>query len=261
MVHLDWSINPILWDLGFFQIHWYGLFFAAAFITGYAITRFIFIRENISLQYLDPILIYMMVGAVVGARLAHVLFYEPVYYFTHPLEIPAVWNGGLASHGGVIGIALALYIFCRRHRAISYLWLLDRISIPAVLGGFFIRIGNFFNSEIVGLPSDKPWAIIFSRLDMLPRHPSQLYEALTYLLIFAILFVVYLKVKPIGNGLFLGLFFVLVFSARFILEFTKVRQESFNDELAVNVGQLLSIPAVILGLILLIFYFRKRTSA
>ncbi len=260
MEHLVWSINPVLWDTGIFQIHWYGLFFAAAFITGYALTRFIFKRENVSLHFLDPILIYMMVGAVAGARLVHVLFYDPVYYFSHPSQIPAVWNGGLASHGGAIGITLALYIFCRKNPSIKYLWLLDRISVPAVLGGFFIRVGNFFNSEIAGLPSDNPWAIVFSKVDSLPRHPTQLYEALAYLLIFMIIFTTYLRVRTCRNGLFLGLFLSLTFLARFLLEFTKVRQENFNDFMPLNMGQLLSIPTIIAGLVILYFHFKKHKT-
>ncbi|WP_299998542.1 prolipoprotein diacylglyceryl transferase [uncultured Cedecea sp.] len=260
MDHLVWDINPIFWDAGIFQIHWYGLFFAAAFVTGFVIARFIFSRENISLHYLDSLLVYMIIGAVVGARLAHVIFYDPVYYLHHPLQIPAVWNGGLASHGGAIGIALALYLFCKKNPSIKYLWLLDRMVIPAVLGGFFIRIGNFFNSEILGVPSDKPWAIIFSRVDSLSRHPTQLYEALTYLVIFLILFTLYIKIKPRRDGLFLGMFLSMVFFSRFLLEFTKVRQESFSDGVLLNVGQLLSIPAILVGLVLIYYYFRKKQT-
>lgn len=248
MQHFIWNMDPIFISMGPIKIHWYGLFFAIAFLTGFKIMESMFKKEGKSLEELDSLLIYMVLGTIIGARLGHVLFYQPDLYLSHPLEIFAIWNGGLASHGGAIGIALALYLYSRQHPHFSYLWLLDRMTIPAMLGGAFIRIGNFFNSEIIGVPSNVPWSVIFLRIDNLPRHPTQLYESLTYLIIFAILFTTYrIKFKNLPNGMLAGLFLTFVFIARFCLEFTKIRQADYALSMPLNIGQFLSIPAVIIG--------------
>ncbi|NIX94374.1 prolipoprotein diacylglyceryl transferase [Pseudomonas fulva] len=252
MENLVWSVDPILLKVGPVSVHWYGVLFGMAFLVGFSLMRSVFRKEGKPERYLDPLWFYMGIGTVVGARLGHVLFYDPAYYLSHPLQIVAVWNGGLASHGGAIGIALALYLFSRRHPETPYVWLLDRMAIPAVLGGCFIRIGNFFNSEIAGLPSNLPWAVIFQRIDELPRHPTQLYEALCYFLIFWLLYATYQRRYPaLPQGMLSGLFLVLVFVARFFLEFTKMPQASFEGSMPLSVGQLLSIPTIVVGLILL----------
>jgi prolipoprotein diacylglyceryl transferase len=201
----------------------------------------------------DNLLLVMMVSTIVGARLGHFLFYDPAFYLSHPFEILKVWKGGLASHGGLLGILIGLWIYSRKRPSQPYLWLLDRIAVPTALAGSFIRIGNFFNSEIIGEPTSLPWAIVFDRVDPFPRHPAQLYESVCYLVIFGILWRVYWRRRQeTPRGLLLGLFLVLVFSARFLIEFVKVHQAAYGMGFPLSVGQLLSIPAVVAGVLLLI---------
>ncbi len=250
---MNWNVSPEIFHIGPIAIRWYGLFFAAAFLAGFFIMQRIFRREGKPEEDLDALLLYMMAGTIIGARLGHCLFYDPAYYLSHPLEIIKIWKGGLASHGGGIGIFIALYLYVRKRPGESCLWLLDRMAIPTALGGAFIRLGNFFNSEIIGLPAAVPWAVVFSRIDMLPRHPAQLYEAIVYTVVFLILCNVYRKHKEaISPGFLLGLFLITVFTARFFIEFVKVRQEAYGLGLPLSVGQWLSIPMVIAGIILLI---------
>jgi prolipoprotein diacylglyceryl transferase len=256
---LHWSPDPVLVSIGPLAVRWYGLFFAAAFLVGYSVMAQTYRREGRDTSSLDTPLTYMLIGTLIGARLGHVLFYDPQYYLTHPLEIAKVWEGGLASHGGAGGILIALLLYTRKPGRPSYLWLLDRVAIPAALGGFFIRVGNFFNSEIVGMPTSGWWAVVFDRVDPIPRHPVQLYEALAYLLIFVVLVLVYMRqVQARGDGLLLGLFFTLVFSARFLLEFAKTPQASYEAGIALTVGQLLSVPFVLVGGALIV---RARAGA
>lgn len=254
-----WDMDPVLVRLGPLAIRWYGLCFASAFLVGYAVMQRIYRREGKELGGLDTALTYMLIGTVVGARLGHVLFYEPAYYFAHPAEIPMVWEGGLASHGAAVGILLAFYLYTRPAGRPTFLWLVDRVTIPTALGGSFIRIGNFFNSEIVGTPTSGGWGVVFDRVDPVPRHPVQLYEALAYLVIFAILFRVYRRsAAPPRPGMLLGLFLLLVFSARFLLEFVKTPQAAYEGQLALSVGQLLSVPFILTGLALL-WWSGRRT--
>ncbi len=215
--------------------------------------RHVFNREDKSVESLDSLLMYMMISTVVGARLGHCLFYDPGYYLSNPLEIIKVWKGGLASHGGAIGILIGMYLYTRKQENQPYLWLLDRIAVPIALAGTLIRLGNFFNSEIIGVPTRKSWGIVFTRVDSFPRHPAQLYESVSYLLIFLFLHQVYRKFgDATPRGLLLGLFLILIFAARFFIEFVKVRQAAFGDALPLSMGQLLSIPAVLAGILLLI---------
>ncbi len=201
---------------------------------------------------LNSLLNYMVAGAIVGARLGHCLFYDPTYYLAHPVDILKVWHGGLASHGAVLGIFTSLFLYARKRPDQPYLWLLDRVVVPTALGGFFIRLGNFFNSEIVGTPSDAPWAIVFSRVDDLARHPAQLYESLAYGLFFLLLLRIYAGRKShTPRGLLLGLFMVIVFLFRFFVEFVKMRQAAYGHDFALSVGQWLSIPVILLGIVLL----------
>ena len=215
--------------------------------------RWVYIREGKSLATLDRIFIYMVLGAVLGARLAHCLFYDPAYYLSNPLEIIKIWQGGLASHGGVVGMLIAMYVYAKQTSDISFLWLLDRMTLVIALGSFFIRLGNFFNSEILGVATNVPWAIVFSRIDSIPRHPAQLYEAAVYLCLFVLLLFLYLehreKLKP---GFMMGLLMVVIFGSRFFIEFVKIPQESFEPILSFNVGQWLSIPVILLGLYLML---------
>lgn len=179
-------MDPVLVSFMGLTIHWYGVLFASAIFAGFQVMKRIYVREGLDVESLDNLLIYCVIGIVVGARLAHVLFYDPSYYFAHPAKILAIWEGGLASHGGGLGAILALYYYHRKMK-LPFLFLLDRLAIATAIFGFFVRMANFVNSEILGVPSDKPWAIVFERVDMLPRHPAQLYEALAYLSIFMII--------------------------------------------------------------------------
>jgi prolipoprotein diacylglyceryl transferase len=254
-----WNPDPVVVSFGPVAVRWYGLCFAAAFLVGYWVMAQIYRREGKDPSSLDTLLMYMLIGTLIGARLGHVVFYDPQYYVAHPLEIPQVWEGGLASHGGAAGILVALLLYSRKPGRPSYLWLLDRVVIPTALGGFFIRMGNFFNSEIVGTLTSGWWAVVFDRVDLIPRHPVQVYEALAYLLIFVVLALVYARqVAAHRNGLLLGLFFTLVFSARFLLEFVKTPQASYEAGFALTVGQLLSIPFILFGIALIA---RARSGA
>lgn len=219
--------------------------------------RWVFIREGKALASLDKIFIYMVLGAVLGARLGHCLFYDPSYYLTNPLEILKIWKGGLASHGGTIGMLLAMYLYAKQTADISFYWILDRMTLPISLGSFFIRSGNFFNSEIIGIPTTVPWTIIFSRVDDITRHPAQLYEALVYLSLFILLFFIYKKhSEKIKPSFMMGLLMVVIFGSRFFIEFVKIPQESFEPILSLNMGQWLSLPFVFIGL--LFIYNSKR---
>ncbi|MBN2425394.1 MAG: prolipoprotein diacylglyceryl transferase [Calditrichaceae bacterium] len=254
-----WDVDPEIFSIEILSFHlslrWYSLMFMISFTLGFLIFRWIYkYKEFKPLKDLDPLLMTMMIGTVVGARLGHCLFYDPVYYLSNPLKILMVWEGGLASHGAAIGILLALYYYARKRPDQPFMWLVDRIVITVALAGFFIRLGNLFNSEIIGKAADVPWAILLPRVDMppIPRHPTQVYEALAYLLIFFILFRIYRKRTVLTpRGLLLGLFMTLVFGARFFIEFYKENQEAFEQGMLLNMGQILSIPLVLAGIVLI----------
>jgi len=256
-----WNMNPVIFEIGPLAVRWYGVFFAAAFLAGYKIMQRIYGREGRPEAELESLFAYMFIGVALGARLGHCLFYDPVFYLSHPIEILKIWEGGLASHGAALGILLSLYVFTRPYKRPSYLWLLDRIVLPVALAGMFIRLGNFFNSEIVGIPSTRSWAVVFESVDAVPRHAVQLYEALAYGIIFMLLVQVYRrKEKDSRPGMLLGTFLVSVFSVRFFLEFLKTRQAAYEASLALSVGQWLSVPFVVLGLILLVGSFKNRSA-
>jgi len=254
-------MNPAIFQVGPLAVRWYGIFFAAAFLAGYKLMQWIYRREGRPGIEVENLFAYMFIGVLLGARLGHCLFYDPAFYLSHPIEILKIWEGGLASHGAALGILLSLFAFTQSYDRPSYLWLLDRIVLPVALAGFFIRVGNFFNSEIVGIPTARSWAVVFESVDAIPRHAVQLYEALAYGIIFVLLVLVYRR-KEIAcrQGMLLGMFLVLVFSARFFLEFLKTRQAAYEASQALSVGQWLSIPFVILGLIMLArsLKFRNR---
>lgn len=250
--YIYWDVRPEIFRFGPLAIRWYGLLFAILFGLGFLIVRWQFRVEHKGAASLDKLMVYMIVGTIVGARLGHCLFYDPVYYSHHPLEVLEVWRGGLASHGGAAGILIALYFYTRRRPDQPYLWLLDRIVVPTALGGSLIRLGNLFNSEILGTPTQVPWAFVFERVDSVPRHPVQLYESIAYALIFVLLLRIYWRLRAqTPRGLLLGLFLVSVFTFRFFLEFLKQRQAAYGHHLPLHVGQWLSIPFVVLGMALL----------
>ena len=246
---------PGLEQLGPFELRWYGLGFAAAFLLGYVLGSAMFRHAGYRQEDADALLTYLFVGTLVGARLGEVIFYNPEYYLRNPAEILMIWQGGLASHGAFIGNILAIWLYVRKRPHISYMWVLDRMTIPFAIGGVFVRIGNFFNSEIYGLPTDVPWAVIFQQVDAQPRHPSMLYEAGVGVLLFIVLWSMY-KYRPWRHtpppGALLGTFLTILFTGRFIIEISKVEQADFAVNWIVGMGQLLSIPLVIAGLYLLI---------
>lgn len=260
MEYFVWNIDPILFRLGGVEVRWYGVCFALAIMFGYMLGSWIFKREGNDEELIDPLLYYLVAGIVIGARLGHCLFYEPSIYLSDPIRILKVWEGGLASHGAVLGIFLSIFIFVKRHKGFSFLGLLDMLTIPSMIGAAMIRLGNFFNSEIIGTTTEVPWAIIFKRVSLSPRHPVQLYESISYLLVFALFMILYTKTKLIKKqGSLLGLLLSLVFSVRFLLEFVKIKQSEFEG-LTISVGQWLSIPLIVFGLILFIFKLKSKES-
>lgn len=192
---IPWDVNPEIFRIGSFAVRWYGLLFASSFLIGYVIMNRIFKNENLGEAVLDRLTIYMAIGVIVGARLGHCLFYEPAYYFRHPLEILMIWHGGLASHGAAIGILTAIWLFAKKEKK-DYLWALDRIAIVVALSGFLIRMGNLMNSEIYGIETTVPWGFVFLRNhEVAPKHPTQIYEGLAYLAIFILLYRMYWSKK------------------------------------------------------------------
>lgn len=253
--YIDWNVDPIMFHIGPFGIRYYSLFFALAFWIGFVIIAKMFQKEKLPEEWADKLFFYTIAGTVIGARLGHVFFYGWEHYSQHPIEIFKIWEGGLASHGAAIGIMTALYIYHRMVSKKTFLWVLDRIVVVVALSGFFIRMGNLMNSEIVGAPCDPnlPWAFRFLRLHpddaLIPRHPSQIYEAVFYLGVFFLLTFLYLK-KNFGqkDGALFGLFLVLVFGFRLLIESIKADQEAFEADMILNMGQILSIPFILLGL-------------
>jgi phosphatidylglycerol---prolipoprotein diacylglyceryl transferase len=248
------SIGPIM-------PRWYGLMFASGFLLGYLLGSKLFRDAGKPQEYADSLLTYILIGTVIGARLGHVIFYDPEYYLRNLHEVLAFWQGGLASHGGGVGIILAIWFYMRKHPELTFIWLGDRAAIPVLVGGTFIRIGNFFNSEILGVQTDAPWAVIFARVDLVPRHPSMLYEAAWCIILIALLWWVYKHYdKNPPEGLLLGLLMIILFIGRILIEFTKVEQAAFMEGTFFTMGQLLSVPFVLFGIWLLWKKVNFRTA-
>jgi prolipoprotein diacylglyceryl transferase len=245
---IPWNPDPEIFRIGPFAIRWYGLLFASGFLFGYIIMRKIFRNEGLTDALLDKLTITMAIGTIVGARLGHCLFYQPDYYLQHPLEILMVWQGGLASHGAAIGILIALGFFVVKEKK-GYFWVLDRIAVVVALAAFLIRMGNLMNSEIYGVETTLPWGFVFLRNhENAPKHPTQIYEGLTYLLTFFLLFRMYWKKKgDVYQGLLISIFLIMVFVSRFLIEFIKEPQVEFEVMMKLNMGQLLSIPLIAMG--------------
>lgn len=250
---IEWNISPEIVRLGPLSLRWYGLLFAGAFLISFQIMTKIYRSEGKSEKDLNDGLWSVILGTVIGARLGHCLFYNPIYYLSNPLEILQIWKGGLASHGAAIGILIAIYFYTRNRSGISYLWMMDRLVIVVALSGMMIRIGNLFNSEIIGKPTNADWGVIFSHVDEIPRHPAQVYEAIFYLITFIVLYYLYkTKIHKLHGGFIFGLFLIMVFGFRFFVEFLKEDQTYFEAYLPLNMGQLLSIPLVIAGVWLIL---------
>lgn len=266
--YIIWDIDPVIFaDLEF--LRWYGFSWAIGMILGYQVMLKIYKHEEIPQTDLDKLTIYVALGTIIGARLGHILFYDPVYYLNNPIEILPIrieptfqFTGfaGLASHGGVSGALFALCLYCKKYER-DFLLILDRLTIAASLLGGFIRLGNLMNSEIIGTPTEVPWAFVFTQIDRVPRHPAQLYEALFYLAICAILFLLWKsgKVQNLKGFLF-GLGLSLVFAQRFLVEFFKENQVAFEENLLLNMGQILSLPLIIIGILIMVWSFKKSAE-
>ena len=259
--YIIWDVNPEIFSIGSFSIRWYGLLFASGFLVGQRIMAHIFRKEGLKETLLDSLLLTMVITTVVGARLGHFLFYEPEVLFKNPLRVILPSFAGLASHGATIGILLGLYFYARAKK-MNFLWVVDRIVIVVALAGCFIRMGNLMNSEIIGKVTDVPWAFVFTRnfeFTQYPRHPAQLYEAIACLVLCFLLFWMWNKRKTqTSQGLLLGIFLIWVFGLRFVIEFFKENQVAFENELPFNMGQILSVPAVILGIVFLVYAFKNK---
>ena len=255
---IRWNVNPEILPLGPLSLRWYGVLFAMAFVLSYIIFKKIFKKEGYSIEMLDQLTMYIAIGTIIGARLGHVFFYDPEYYLANPLKILAIWEGGLASHGSALGMLTAMYLFVRKHK-LNYIWLLDRIGIVVAIGGMCVRLGNLMNSEIYGIETSLPWGFIFVREgETIAKHPTQIYEALSYLAIFIFLFWSYTKgFYEKTRGLFFGIFLILLFGARFLIEYIKNPQEDFEHTLPIDMGQILSIPFMLAGVIFIVYAVRK----
>lgn len=256
---IEWNVSPTLIHIGPLQLRWYGLMFLAGFLIGFQAMRKICQWENKPTEKLDSLLTHIFLGTLIGARLGHCLFYEPAHYLANPIQIFKIWEGGLASHGGSLGVLIAIGLFSRKNREFPLWWIFDRVVIFTVLTGAFIRIGNLMNSEIIGRPTDIPWSFIFERIDKTPRHPAQIYESLCYFAIALIGWLVYKPLKAkLPAGRVFGLSVALVFSARFFIEFFKENQEAFESSMPLNMGQLLSIPFIVAGLFVFARSFKRQ---
>ena len=257
-VYIIWNQSPEIIDLGFLKLHWYGLFFAMAFLLGQKVMTEMYKWEGRDEKEVDNLAIYIIAGTVLGARLGHCLFYDPVYYLSSPFEILKIWEGGLASHGGAAGVLFALWLYSKKYKT-AYVWLLDRTALITLLAGACIRMGNLMNSEIIGKPTDVAWAFIFQKVDYLPRHPAQLYEAISCLIMFTGLFIYYYKYKSnLPEGRLFGIFMTLLFTLRFFYEFLKEEQVDFERGMSLNMGQLLSIPLVLVGILMIVRSYKRK---
>lgn len=266
---VNWHMNPELFHIGALSIRWYSILFVLGFVLGWYIFKWFFKREGVPYSVLDPLLYTLLLGTIVGARLGHCIFYQPEYYFGSWQgfwEIFMPWKGGLASHGGTIALILCMIWFANKYGRkydFDFVWILDHLCIPVCFAGMFIRLGNLCNSEIYGDVTTLPWGFVFeNRGEILPKHPTQLYEALCYLLLGLVLILLYkYKAEKIHRGTFIGLFFIGCFGSRFLIEFIKEPQVGFEENMLLNMGQLLSIPFILIGIGFLIYaYVRKQPA-
>ncbi len=272
--YIDWNFNPALISIGDFQIRYYSLTWMVAFVIGYYLFGYILKRENRDSKLLDSILVYAFVGTIIGSRLGHCIFYEDASFWRNPLQVLYIWQGGLASHGAAVGMFIGLWLFSRKHK-LPLTWTLDRAVLTVPIGGALIRLGNLFNSEIYGYPTDLPFAFRFIEnipqwmdgaepIYSLPSHPTQIYEAVIYTVIFVVLLLIYFRTRTAERypGAIFGIFLTLLFTARFFVENLKLVQDNvdarFMAEYGINIGQALSIPFVIAGVVITVMAYRGR---
>jgi len=263
---ITWGPDPEIFSFGALHIRYYSVLFVSGFIIGFWLFIKFFKRENLPVDMLDSLLYTLLIAGTLGARLGHCFFYEPNYYLSHPIEILKIWEGGLASHGGALGILIAIFFWVRKYGPkynFDYVWLLDKLGIATPLAGALIRFGNFMNSEIYGDVTDLPWGVIFTlKGETLPKHPTQLYEALCYLLLFGLQMVIWKKWLPkMKRGVFFGIFFIGIFASRFVIEFIKEPQVAFEEGMRLNMGQLLSIPFILAGVGFIIYGYVSKKPA
>lgn len=258
--YINWDLDSEIVNIFGFSLKYYGLLFGGGLLLSSYILRGIYSRENLKESAHEALFVYGIIGIFVGARLGHCLFYDFEYYSENILEIflpvkigesgaiKFTGYSGLASHGGTIGLIISLFLYSRKYE-IKFLKILDLIAIVAPLGATFIRLANLTNSEMIGNPTTLPWAFVFKKIDNIPRHPAQLYEAISYFIIFIVMITIY-KTKNIklGNGFMFGLVLTLIFTMRILIEFVKINQVEFEDGMKLNMGQILSIPFILLGI-------------
>ncbi|MDR2680629.1 MAG: prolipoprotein diacylglyceryl transferase [Tannerella sp.] len=269
---ITWTADPAIFSIGAKEIRWYSLAFVIGFAVGYKIVQQMWKNEKLNPNWLDPLLYYTLIGTIVGARLGHCLFYEPGDYLAHPVEILKVWKGGLASHGGVLGIIIAIYYYSKKVSHKSMLWTFDKLVTPTGLVAALIRLGNLMNHEIYGHPTDLPWGFRFIEnlqkwkegaepIFTQPSHPTQLYEAACYLIIFAVCMWLYFRKNAWKKeGFIFGVFMICLFTSRFFIEFLKENQKEFEDGMMLNMGQLLSIPFVVAGIYFVLKASKKNSN-
>jgi prolipoprotein diacylglyceryl transferase len=266
LLEITWNVKPAIFSIGEREIRWYALAFVFGFWIGYKIVERMFKQEKVNLAWLDPLLYFTLGGTIIGARLGHCLFYAPQYYLANPIEILKVWEGGLASHGGVLGIIIAIWLFSKYFSHKSMLWAFDKLVVPTGLVAALIRLGNLMNSEIFGHQTTLPWGFNFVRsAEWLtigkPCHPTQIYEAICYLLTFVLCMWLYFKKDAWKKeGLIFGVFMICIFTARFLIEFLKLPQEAFEVNMTLDMGQWLSIPFILLGIGCIWWAQRKRPA-
>lgn len=266
---IHWHMNPELFSIGPISLRWYSLLFVSGFILGWFIFKGFFKREGVPETLLDPLLYTLLIGTIVGARLGHCLFYQPDYYlgsWEGFKEIFMPWKGGLASHGGTIALVIAMWWFARhygRKHDFDFVWIVDHLAIAVCFAACFIRLGNLCNSEIYGDVTSLPWGFIFElRGETEPKHPTQLYEALSYLILGVVLILLYkYRLDKMYRGTFIGLFFTILFGMRFLIEFIKEPQVGFEEDMVLNMGQWLSLPFILLGIGFLVYSFVKKEPA
>lgn len=263
MLYIDWNPSIEAFSIGGFAMRWYALCWLIGLLSAYFIVRKLYKEQKIKDELFDPLFVYCFVGILAGARLGHCIFYEPDYFLSSGKHIVEMivpirfladggWKftgyAGLASHGGTLGLIAALWLYVRRTKL--PIWqVLDNIAIATPVTACFIRLGNLMNSEIIGKVTDVPWAFVFEQVDMQPRHPGQLYEAITYALLFFIGWYLYRRMpQKVGTGFFFGFCLTYIFTARFFIEYTKEIQEAFEASLPIDMGQILSIPFIIIGI-------------
>lgn len=254
-----WDVEPELVHLGPLSVRYYGLCWAVGILLGYWLLNVFAKREGIPTRVVDKMALYSVLGVIIGARLGHCYFYEPAYFLAHPLEVLKIWDGGLSSHGGIIGVLIGMWVLCHQEK-VSMLWVMDHVAIPVALIATFIRLGNLFNSEIYGHATALPWGFIFVRNgETLPKHPTQIYEALSYFLGFAVMLLVYFRIPGVRQkrGLIFSALMVYMFAMRFLIEFIKEDQEAFEAGMVLNMGQWLSVPFFLVGVWLLARAIRR----